>query len=424
MVGSSAKMGAGTNAQKRLVALHHMDAPWRPSDVEQREGRIIRQGNAFYGAINDFELDKLPPDILAAQARLKQQNPDGFEVEILAYSTNQTSDTVMWQILQRKSKAIEQFRNGGITSLEEESNDSDQYAEFMAASTGNPVFRQKLEAERKLLDLETQVSGALTTRAKISSFMHHYDSYKTRYENNDRLFQQMNLAEASYGGEKGTFDEYVAAINDAQNAYSDSLAAWEIAAEKAEADSKNWENAPPETRGKKPPFPIKPSRPNLLTPSVQEKSGYARAIGLALKEAKPETQSRISFEDGSRIVIYAHEFIDHSGGKSRSWEIRLRKNDAIDMLLLKSNATNLIDSDAKYKLLPEHLQSEVSSARQSNDRSLKYLNEQHENYSKLNSEKVDTSERDFAREEVNWLTLQVAFAEHQAAKERSERNNR
>ena len=57
LLSSSAKMGAGTNVQERLVALHHMDAPWRPSDVEQREGRIIRQGN------------------------LLRENPDGFEVE-------------------------------------------------------------------------------------------------------------------------------------------------------------------------------------------------------------------------------------------------------------------------------------------------------------------------------------------------------
>ena len=90
LIGSSAKMGAGMNAQERLVALHHMDPPWRPSDMWQREGRIIRQGNKLYEA-----------------------DPDGFEVSIIAYSTSGTSDTVMWQILQRKANAIEQFRQGG-----------------------------------------------------------------------------------------------------------------------------------------------------------------------------------------------------------------------------------------------------------------------------------------------------------------------
>ena len=64
LLGSTAKMGAGTNVQKRLVALHHLDAPWRPSDLEQREGRIIRQGNELHG-----------------------RDPENFEVEIIRYAT-------------------------------------------------------------------------------------------------------------------------------------------------------------------------------------------------------------------------------------------------------------------------------------------------------------------------------------------------
>ena len=93
------KMGAGTNVQKRLVALHHMDAPWRPSDVEQREGRII-QGNLF----------ATPP---TADNPNPLYNPN-FEVEIKAYSTNRTFDTVMWQTLQRKASMIEQFRLASV----------------------------------------------------------------------------------------------------------------------------------------------------------------------------------------------------------------------------------------------------------------------------------------------------------------------
>ena len=65
-------MGAGTNVQQRLVALHHLDAPWRPSDLEQREGRIVRQGNELYKA-----------------------DPEGFEVEINRYATERTYDARM-----------------------------------------------------------------------------------------------------------------------------------------------------------------------------------------------------------------------------------------------------------------------------------------------------------------------------------------
>ena len=74
LMGSTSKMGAGMNVQKRLVAAHHLDAPWRPSDLEQRNGRIIRQGNAFY-----------------------ERDPDTFEVGIYYYATKRTYDARMWQ---------------------------------------------------------------------------------------------------------------------------------------------------------------------------------------------------------------------------------------------------------------------------------------------------------------------------------------
>ena len=74
LIGSTAKMGAGMNVQKRLVAAHHLDAPWRPSDLEQRNGRIIRQGNLFY-----------------------ERDPDNFSVGIYYYATKQTYDARMWR---------------------------------------------------------------------------------------------------------------------------------------------------------------------------------------------------------------------------------------------------------------------------------------------------------------------------------------
>jgi hypothetical protein len=83
LIGSTAKMGAGMNVQDKLVALHHLDAPWRPSDLEQREGRIIRQKNEFY-----------------------KRDPEGFEVDIMRYATKQTLDSRMWQTLEGKARFI------------------------------------------------------------------------------------------------------------------------------------------------------------------------------------------------------------------------------------------------------------------------------------------------------------------------------
>ena len=77
LLGSTAKIGAGMNVQKRLVAAHHLDVPWRPFDLEQRNGRIIRQGNMFY-----------------------ERNTDTFTVKIFNYATKQTYDTLMWQTIQ------------------------------------------------------------------------------------------------------------------------------------------------------------------------------------------------------------------------------------------------------------------------------------------------------------------------------------
>ena len=76
LFGSTSKMGAGTNVQKRLVAAHHLDAPWRPSDLEQRNGRIIRQGNVLF-----------------------EEDPENFSVEIDYYATKQTYDARMWQTI-------------------------------------------------------------------------------------------------------------------------------------------------------------------------------------------------------------------------------------------------------------------------------------------------------------------------------------
>jgi len=133
LLGSTAKMGAGMNVQERLVALHHLDAPWRPSDLEQREGRIIRQGNVLYDA-----------------------NPDGFEVEVLRYATKQTLDSRMWQTIESKARFIEQVRKGDSTErqIEDIAGEASNAAEMKAASSGNPLILEEMDLRQKIKKLE------------------------------------------------------------------------------------------------------------------------------------------------------------------------------------------------------------------------------------------------------------------------------
>jgi N12 class adenine-specific DNA methylase/predicted RNA methylase len=133
LIGSTAKMGAGTNVQRLLVGQHHLDAPWRPSDLEQRDGRILRQGNVLYAA-----------------------DPDGFEVELYRYATKQTYDSRMWQTIEYKAGSIEQFRRGDllVRTIDDVAGEAANAAEMKAAATGNPlIFMQvKLDADRKKVE--------------------------------------------------------------------------------------------------------------------------------------------------------------------------------------------------------------------------------------------------------------------------------
>lgn len=152
LLGSTQKMGAGTNVQAKLVALHHMDAPWRPADLEQREGRIIRQGNEFYEA-----------------------DPDGFEVGIYRYATKQTYDSRMWEIIETKARGIELFKSdGSLREIEDVGSESANAAEMKAGASGNPLILEsiglgaelrKLQAmkkswERSRFDLEKKIKSA------------------------------------------------------------------------------------------------------------------------------------------------------------------------------------------------------------------------------------------------------------------------
>ena len=125
LLGSTLKMGEGTNVQTRLVALHHLDAPWRPADIEQREGRIIRQGNQ-----NEY-------------------------VKIFRYVTEGSFDAYMWQTLETKCRFIAQVMTGDATVRRAEDVDSAAltYAEVKAIASGNPLVIEKATIDAEVMRL-------------------------------------------------------------------------------------------------------------------------------------------------------------------------------------------------------------------------------------------------------------------------------
>lgn len=143
LIGSTPRMGAGTNVQKRAVALHHIDVTWKPSDIEQREGRVIRQGNVF----------ATPPSG-------KEPNPfyrPDFEVEILAYATERTVDAKMWDLNATKLKTINGIRKyDGSFTMDFEDSDSVSMAEMAALASGNPLLLERVKLESEIGTLELQ----------------------------------------------------------------------------------------------------------------------------------------------------------------------------------------------------------------------------------------------------------------------------
>ena len=126
LIGSTEKMGAGTNIQNKLVAEHHVDAPWRPRDIEQREGRILRQGN------------------------------ENEEVEIFNYVTKGSFDANMWEKLKNKATMIGQAMSGNLVqrSLEDADATVLSFAEVEALASGNPLMAERVMVNAKLTQME------------------------------------------------------------------------------------------------------------------------------------------------------------------------------------------------------------------------------------------------------------------------------
>ena len=136
LIGSTAKMGTGMNVQERLLAMHHLDAPWRPADVEQRQGRILRQGNRFQ------------------------------EVFEFVYITKESFDAYIWQILETKARFIDQVMSGQINAreIDDISKTALSMAEIKALASGDPEIMQMIAVENELTKLDSVRTAWLRNR--------------------------------------------------------------------------------------------------------------------------------------------------------------------------------------------------------------------------------------------------------------------
>ena len=142
LIGSTGKLGVGVNVQKRAAALHHLDAPWRPRDIEQREGRIIRQGNEVYGP----EIDADTGDVLTT----------GKGVRLYNYVTEGSFDAYMWQAIEAKAKAIKALMRRNVTArtLEDIDNLVLSASEAKALASGDPDVMRAVHLKNDVTRLE------------------------------------------------------------------------------------------------------------------------------------------------------------------------------------------------------------------------------------------------------------------------------
>lgn len=136
LLGSTQKMGAGTNVQDRLIAIHNIDCPWRPSDLQQREGRVVRQGN------------------------------ENNEVYIFSYVTEGTFDAYLYQLVETKQKFIGQVMTSKtpMRSIEDVDEAALSYAEIKMLATGNPLIKEKMDLDKQVEDLKLLESSYYSER--------------------------------------------------------------------------------------------------------------------------------------------------------------------------------------------------------------------------------------------------------------------
>jgi len=139
LIGSTSKMGAGTNVQDKLVAIHDLDCPWRPSDLEQRSGRILRQGNT------------------------------NTEVDIFRYVTENTFDAYLYQLVENKQRFISQIMTSKspVRSAEDIDEASLSYAEIKALATGNPHIKEKMDLDIEVARLKLLKASHLSQKYSL-----------------------------------------------------------------------------------------------------------------------------------------------------------------------------------------------------------------------------------------------------------------
>lgn len=159
LLGSTEKMGAGTNVQERLIALHHIDVPWRPSDIEQREGRIIRQGN---------------------------QNK---EVRIYRYVTEDTFDAYSWQTIERKQKITGQIMTSKSPNRDVEDVDDRalSYAEVKAVCTGDPRLKEQMELDIEVSKLKASRNSWRNQRYRMEDMVR--NEYPKQIQQKEQFIQ-------------------------------------------------------------------------------------------------------------------------------------------------------------------------------------------------------------------------------------------
>ena len=168
LLGSTQKMGAGTNVQDRLIALHDVDCPWRPSDLEQRAGRIIRQGNS---------------------------NP---EVEIYRYVTEQTFDAYLYQLVEGKQKFASQIMTSKspVRSADDIDETALSYAEIKMLATGNPYIKEKMDLDIQIQKLKLLKANYLSEKYNLEDKIIKFYPQKIAALNNTIKALEQDLATA------------------------------------------------------------------------------------------------------------------------------------------------------------------------------------------------------------------------------------
>lgn len=182
LIGSTQKLGTGTNVQERLIAVHHVDVPWKPADMIQREGRLLRQGNTCE------------------------------EVFVFRYITECSFDAYTYQILENKQRFIAQFLSGSLTAVHRDESDCADtvltYAEVKALAIGNPLIKKRVEVsneleharinqrqkKKELISLEeilfhmpARLAGKRLLIANVQSDIRYYQKHKESVKREERL---------------------------------------------------------------------------------------------------------------------------------------------------------------------------------------------------------------------------------------------